>query len=156
MDISEICLECKNYFLKDRENSIYAGTYTIENGLIYPTPNFLKVGQYFKINSSDLNDGVYKYTGEAITTLQDEIFDGSIWAMSVPPAFLQMCKEIDEWRTKFEDVNSGNMSPWSSESVTGVYSRAKATTGTSEDGSVMTWKSVFKARLAKWRRISIL
>lgn len=155
MDITEICLECKNFFLKGYEDSIYAGTYTISNGEIEPL-DFLKVGQYFNIHGSDLNDGVYQYTGEPITELANETFDGSIWAMSVPPAFLQMCKEIDEWRTKFEDVNSGNMSPWSSESVTGVYSRTKATTGTSEDGGVMTWKSVFKARLAKWRRISIL
>ena len=58
MDITEICLYCKNFFLKDHENSIYAGTYTIENGMIYPV-NFLKVGQYFYIHGSVLNNGVY-------------------------------------------------------------------------------------------------
>lgn len=155
MDITEICLECKNFFLKDHENSIYSGTYEIKSGMIEPL-DFLKVGQYFNIHGSDLNDGVYQYTGEAITELKDETFTGSIWAMSVPSAFLQMCKEIDEWRTKFENVDSANMSPWSSETVTGVYSRTKTSTGTSEDGGVMTWKNVFKSRLNKWRKISIL
>lgn len=154
MDISEICLECKNYFLKDHENSIHAGTYTIENGMIYPL-DFLKVGQYFNIHGSDLNDGVYQYTGEPIPELKDEIFDGSIWAMSVPPTFLELCKEIDEWRTKFEDVNSKNMSPFSSESISGVYSYTKS--GTDENGgSLTTWQTAFRKKLKNYRRISII
>lgn len=78
MDITDVCLYCKNFFLKDYEDSIHAGTYTISNGEIEML-DFLKVGQYFKINDSDLNDGVYKYTGEPITELTDEIFTGSIW-----------------------------------------------------------------------------
>lgn len=154
MDITEICLECKNFFLKDHENSIHAGIYTISNGEIDPL-DFLKIGQYFNIHGSDLNDGVYQYTGEPIEGLKDEAFTGSIWAMSVPPAFLQMCKEIDEWRTKFEDVNSKNMSPFSSESISGVYSYTKS--GTAENGgSLTTWQTAFRKKLKNYRRISII
>lgn len=150
MDITEICLECKNFFLKDYEKSIHAGKYEIHNGIIAPL-DFLKVGQYFNIHGSDLNDGVYQYTGEQITGLTDETFTGSIWAMSVPTAFLQMCKEIEEWRKKFEDVESANMNPFSSETVTGVYSYTK-----SNSGDMMTWQNVFKSKLRKWRKISVL
>lgn len=154
MDITDICLYCKNFFLKDHEGSIYAGTYTIESGVIAPL-DFLKVGQYFYIHGSVLNDAVYQYTGEPIPELTDETFNGSIWAMSVPRAFLKLCKEIDDWRKKFEDVGSNNMSPFSSESVTGVYSYTKS--GTSENGgSMTTWQTAFKSKLNKWRKISIL
>jgi hypothetical protein len=156
MDITEICMYCKNYFLKDYENSIHAGTYTIENGLIYPNPDFLKVGQYFNIHGSDLNDGVYQYTGDSIATLQNEIFEGSIWAMSVPPAFLKLCKEINDWCTKYENINSKNMSPFSSESVSGVYSYTKAGTSSESSGNLTTWQDAFKSKLNKWRKINIL
>lgn len=155
MDITDICLYCKNFFLKDHEGSIYAGTYTIESGVIAPL-DFLKVGQYFFIHGSVLNDAVYQYTGEPIPELTDETFTGSVWAMSVPPAFLKLCKEIDDWRNKNESADSPNMSPFSSESVTGVYSYTKSNTETSDGSSVINWQSVFKPRLNKWRKLSIL
>lgn len=155
MDITDICLYCKNFFLKEYEDSIHAGTYTISNGEI-ETLDFLKIGQYFKINDSDLNDGVYQYTGEPITELTDETFTGSIWAMSVPPAFLKLCKEIDDWRTKYEKSDSKNMAPFSSESVSGVYSYTKSGTSSESSGSLTTWQDAFKSKLNKWRRISIL
>ena len=154
MDITEICMECKNFFLKDR-NSIHAGTYTINSGIIKPI-EFLTPGQYFYIHGSIFNDGVYQYTEEPIKLLTDEVFDGSVWAMSVPPAFLQLCSDIDAWRKKFETVDSANMSPFVSETVSGVYSRTKASAGSSDGSSIMTWQSVFRSKLRKWRKISIL
>lgn len=154
MNITEICMECKNFFLKDHENSIHAGIYEIKSGMI-ESLDFLKKGQYFNIHGSDLNDGVYQYTGEPIIDLQNETFDGSIWAMSVPPDFVKLCQEIDDWRAKNESANSPNMKPFSSESVTGVYSYTKSGTG-ENGGSLTTWQTAFKSKLNKWRRISIL
>lgn len=159
MDITEMCLECKNFFLKDHEDSIHSGTFTISNGVIAPL-DFLKVGQYFRITGSDVgNDAVYQYTGNPIEDLTDETFTGAIWAMSVPKAFLKLCEEIGAWQSKYGGVNSTNMSPYQSESISGVYSRTKASGGSSAgsgESSVETWQSVYKSRLNKWRRISIL
>ena len=158
MDITEICLECKNFFLREHEESIHSGTFTISGGIITPL-DFLKVGQYFRIVGSDIgNDGVYQYTGESIPELADETFTGAIWAMSVPRAFLDLCGEIGEWQNKYGGVDSTNMSPYSSESISGVYSRTKANGGSSGSGesSVETWQSVYRSRLNKWRRISVL
>jgi hypothetical protein len=159
MDITEMCLECKNFFLKDREKSIHSGTFTISNGVIAPL-DFLKVGQYFRITGSDVgNDAVYQYTGNPIEDLTDETFTGAIWAMSVPKAFLKLCEEIEAWQSKYGGVTSANMSPYQSESISGVYSRTKASGGSSAgsgESSVETWHSVYKSRLNKWRRISIL
>lgn len=159
MDITEMCLECKNFFLKDHENSIHSGTFTISNGVIAPL-DFLKVGQYFRITGSDVgNDAVYQYTGNPIEELTDETFTGAIWAMSVPKAFVILCEEITDWQKKYGAVGSTNMSPYSSESISGVYSRTKASGGSSArsgESTVETWQSVYKSRLNKWRRISIL
>lgn len=158
MDITEICLECKNFFLREHEKSIHSGTFTISGGIITPL-DFLKSGQYFRIVGSDIgNDGVYQYSGESIPDLEDETFTGAIWAMSVPRAFLELCEEIGEWQNKYGGVDSTNMSPYSSESISGVYSRTKASGGSSGSGesSVETWQSVYRSRLNKWRRISIL
>jgi hypothetical protein len=102
-----------------------------------------------------LNDGVYKYAGESIDGLQDENFHGAVYAMSVPPDFVKLCQEIDEWRTKNESANSPNMKPFSSESVTGVYSYTKS--GTAENsGSLTTWQDAFRTKLNMWRKLSIL
>lgn len=159
MDITEMCLECKNFFLKNGRDSIHSGTFTISGGIITPL-DFLIPGQYFRIVGSVLNDGVYRYTGEPIEELdeRDETFDGAIWAMYVPPTFLKLCEEITNWQSKYGGVGSTNMSPYSSESISGVYSRTKASGSSSGSGesSVETWQSVYKSRLNKWRRISIL
>lgn len=160
MDITEMCLECKNFFLKNGRDSIHSGTFTISDGIITPL-DFLKVGQYFRIVGSDIgNDAVWEYTGSAIEGLKDETFTGSIWAMSVPKAFLQLCNEIEEWQNIHGKVNSNNMSPYTSESISGVYSYSKPSSSGSSSGSgessVQTWQSVYKSRLNKWRRISIL
>lgn len=157
MDITEICLECKNFFLRRGSDDIHSGTFTISAHTIAPL-DFIIPGQYFCIKGSVLNDGVYQNTTEGLATLQDETFTGSIWAMAVPPAFLKLCEEITAWQNKYGGVGSTNMSPYSSESISGVYSRTKASGGTSGSGEsdVQTWQGVYRSRLNKWRRLSIL
>lgn len=156
MDITEICLECKNFFLANGRSDIHSGTYTIENGTISNT-DFLIEGQYFRIVGSKLNDGVYKNDSEGLATLHDETFGGAIWDMSVPPAFIEMCEDIGEWQTKYGGVDSAAMSPYSSESF-GGYSRTIANGGTTSDGTVkaVSWQGVFADRLRKWRRLNVI
>mgnify|MGYP007069850134 CR=1 FL=1 len=157
MDITEMCLEVRNFFLKDAATDIHTGTFVISDGMLTPL-DFLIPGQYFRIVGSVLNDGVYQYTGEPIEELQDETFTGSIWAMYVPKAFLKLCGEIAEWQSNYGSVSSKNLSPYSSESISGVYSYSKSSGSSSASGesSVETWQSVYRSRLNKWRRISIL
>lgn len=158
MDITEICLECKNFFLRDGVNDIHSDVYTISGHVIAPL-DFIIPGQFFRITGSVLNDGVYQNTTEGLASLQDETFEGNIWAMHVPPAFLKLCAEIDEWQNKYGAVGSTNMSPYQSESISGVYSYSKASVGGSTgsgESTVNTWQCVYKSRLNKWRRISVL
>lgn len=156
-NLTDICAVLKNYFLKDYINysDIHKGTFTISGHTFAPLDFTIKTGQYFRIKGSDLNDGVWMNTVDGLKDLRDEEFTGEIWLMSVPRDFEQLCDDIAAWRTKYENVNSANMSPYSSENVTGVYSYTKGSNGNSGgSGSVATWQSVFYSRLNAYRRMS--
>ena len=143
--ITEVCAEIRNYFLAHREQDIHAGTYTIENGSI-DLDDLLVDGQYFRIVGSALNDGVYQHP---VNVLKDETFKGSIWAMSVPQAFVDLCGEIADWVSANGSIIA---SPYTSESF-GGYSYSKAS---GANGAALTWKDQFAARLNAYRRISVL
>ena len=137
--LEKMCAECRNYFIKD----IHFGTFKIESGAIEPL-DFLQEGQYFRIVGSVLNDGVYQYQTSELT---DEVFDGAIWAMSVPPSFIALASEIKTWQDK-----DGKPSAYTSESFVN-YSYTKATNA---KGQVATWKEVFAPQLNQYRRANIL
>lgn len=146
--IFEVCQYLKNWF--DRNQPKYFGDVSIINGALSETYN-LKVGQYFRIVGSTLNDGVYKYP---LTTLTDETFNGAIWGMALPKPFLALLNDIEAWKTKYASTDSVAMSPFTSENVPGVYSYSKSSGGndTSKDKSG-TWQGVFGARLAPYRKM---
>lgn len=153
-DLTEICAECRNYFLPDYinlEKSIHAGTYTISDGVVSDTL-FLLQGQYFRIVGSVLNDGVYENTADGRVSLRDETFTGSIWAMAVPPAFIRLANDIGAWQEKNESIDSKNLSPFSSESISGVYSYSKGGSN-SNGGTAVTWQAQFGARLKRYKRV---
>ena len=151
MDITDICLECKNFFLKNGTSDIYPGTYTISGGMISPVPDSIINGQYIRIAGSKLNDRVIKYDVAGMSELTDEIFDGAIWDMSVPPSFVKLCEDIDNWNEKYSGAVT---SPYSSESFKG-YSRTLRTSGEYGSSNALTWQNTFSKRLAQYRRINI-
>lgn len=145
--IEKVCAYLRNWFVKSR----YFGKIEIENGALKSTYG-LKPNQYFRIVGSVDNDGIYQYP---ITTLTDEIFTGAIWLLSFPKSFLELLGKIETWETKFADVSSPAMSPFTSESVAGVYSYSKsasAVSDTDKDKSG-TWQGVFGHELKRWRKL---
>lgn len=145
-----------NWFrVRDSVNGKHPGTYTVENnGIVLP---FLQEGQYFRIMGSIFNDGLYIY-GESITDeshneaqLHDETFDGSVWALAIPKAVIELSKEIAAWQEKYGATVAN---PYSSESFSGVYSYTKATIADASSGSAAAgWEGAFKHRLNQWRKI---
>lgn len=134
-----------NYFVK----GVYCGLYRISDGTF--TTDVLQEGQYFRIVGSVFNDGIYQYSSEA-TSFVDEEFVGEIWAMAVPPAVIALSDEISTWVNKYGDVMN---SPYQSESF-GGYSYNKGSgggSGNSSNGSA-DWRSVFGSRLNQWRKIN--
>lgn len=143
--LSELCAELNNYFWRKK----LTGSYIIQNGSI-DLDEYIQDGQYFRIVGSVFNDGVHKYP---VTDLHDEEFRGSIWSMAVPQTVLDLASDISDWQTKYGDINSSAMSPFSSESFNN-YSYSKPSGSSSGDGyDSSSWQGVFASRLAKWRRV---
>lgn len=145
--LNELCKEVNNWFDQFR----CFGRYTIKDNVI--TGNYsLQDNQYFRIVGSVFNDGVYKY--DENLELVDEIFDGSIWAMAVPPEVVALASDIEAWKDKYQSIDSPAMSPYNSESF-GGYSYSKSG-GASSSGNVDlsgTWQGAFADRLNHWRKI---
>lgn len=126
-----------NWFLVP--DGVHAGEFTVQGGQL--TLSFLQTGQYFRVVGSVFNDGLHQYP---VADLTDETFTGSVWALAVPKAVIELAEEIDAWQTK-----NGDPGPFTSESF-GGYSYSKATNAS---GMAVGWQDVFKSRLNDWRRI---
>lgn len=148
--IDVICGYIHNYFTKRNGCAFgyYEGEITIEDGSIVTDVPFLVDGLYFRIVDSRFNDGVHKLPTSA---LMDETFDGEIWEMRPPKAFLDLVAEIEAWQDKYGGAVSG---PYQSESFNGYsYSKASATDASGKSVPV-TWQSTFGTRLDQWRKLS--
>ena len=126
-----------NWFLVP--DGVHAGEFTVQGGQL--TLPFLQTGQYSRVVGSVFNDGLHQYP---VADLTDETFTGSVWALAVPKAVIELAEEIDAWQTK-----NGDPGPFTSESF-GGYSYSKATNAS---GMAVGWQDVFKSRLNDWRRI---
>ena len=138
--LEQVLMHLKNWFLVP--GGIHEGTYTIEDGGI--TLPFLTNGQYFRICGSVFNDGLHQYPA---SDLKAETFEGTVWALAVPQAVIDLATEIESWQTKNGDAS---VSPYQSESF-GGYSYSKATGSAS--GGAVTWQSAFRSRLNAWRKL---
>ena len=138
--LEQVLMHLKNWFLVP--GGIHEGTYTIEDGGI--TLPFLANGQYFRICGSVFNDGLHQYPA---SDLKAETFEGTVWALAVPQAVIDLATEIESWQEKNGDAS---VSPYQSESF-GGYSYSKATDSAS--GGAVTWQSAFRSRLSAWRKI---
>lgn len=138
--LEQVLMHLKNWFLVP--GGIHEGTYTIEDGGI--TLPFLANGQYFRICGSVFNDGLHQYPA---SDLKAETFEGTICALAVPQAVIELATEIEAWQAKNGDAS---VSPYQSESF-GGYSYSKATDSAS--GGAVTWQSAFRSRLNAWRKL---
>ena len=137
--LTEICAELRNWFVVP--NGVHIQTYTSSGGSIAPL-DFLQEGQYFRIIGSVFNDGVHQYPASDLT---DEVFNGAVWSMAVPPAVIDLAAEIEEYNKS----DAGKASPYISENF-GGYGYTKAT---GSSGKVLTWKSVFADALNRYRKL---
>ena len=137
--LEQVLRHLNNWFLVE----IHEGTFTVENGSI--ALPFLLTHQYFRIVGSVLNDGLHQYPAVDLT---DETFTGSVWALAVPKAVIDLSVEIEAWQEKNGEAVA---SPYQSESF-GGYSYAKRSAGS--DGSALNgWQDAFRDRLNDWRKL---
>lgn len=131
--------EVNNFFVKTQ---VY-GEFTVTDGKL--ESSFISNNQYFLIDGSIFNDGLYLKGKESLT---DETFNGTVSALAIPQAFLDLVSEIDEWQGKYSDAVQ---SPYQSESF-GGYSYSKVSSS-SDGADKTTWQGVFKDRLNHWRKL---
>ena len=132
-----------NYF----ETGYIKSTFKIENGLISPN-NIFREGDYIAIEGSFYHDGVWKIGPSFILAdypvgVTSEAFVGRVWFLHPPISFLNLCAEIADFDVQ-NPVGANK-----SESL-GSYSYTRETT---ENGTVKTWRGVYEAQLAPYRRM---
>ena len=138
--IESVMREVNNYF----ESDAYIGHFIINNDSLIGVTD-LKNGQYYRITGSMFNDGVFQFGQES--GLINEEFDGIIYGLRVPRAFVSLVNEISAWDNKYGNLVN---SPYSSESYSnGSYSYTMSESGSNTRG----WKSKFSAELNKWRKV---
>lgn len=137
--LESVLRHLKNWFLVP--DGIHHGTFVVEGGSI--ALPFLLEGQYYRIIGSVFNDGLHKYGGGE--QLTNETFDGTVWALAVPAAVIELSENIKTWSEKNSEKAA---SPFQSESFEN-YSYTKAT---AKNGGSVTWESAFKGRLDSWRK----
>ncbi len=145
--IGQLCKELNNYFYRER----FEGRYVVENGVInlseLESNGSIQINQYFMINGSVFNDGVYQYP---TTNLEDETFNGVIRTMAVPKDVRDLLSEINTWITKYSDDKNID-SPYDSESFQGYsYTKGNNNSDGTDNGS---WQQHFMNRMNKWRKI---
>lgn len=138
--LEAVLTHLKNWFVVPR--GVHEGIYTIEQGSL-ELP-FLQNGQYYRICGSVFNDGLHIY---GVDDLQNETFSGTVWALAIPKAVVELSAKIEEWQNKNGAVAE---SPYSSESF-GGYSYSVATD--SQTGNRATWETVFRSQLNPYRQI---
>lgn len=146
MNLTELCAHLRNWFVRS-EADRHIGTFEIVDGKIEFPADFrprLAEGQYFRVIGSVFNDGVWQYP---VSAMVDEVFDGAVWAMAVPPDVVSLADEITAWETKYRDAAE---SPYKSESF-GGYTYTKADSSTAEGG--LSWATVFRGRMRPWRKL---
>ena len=137
--LEQVLRHLNNWFIVE----IHGGAFTVENGSI--TLPFLQTNQYFRICGSVFNDGLHQYN---VLDLTDETFNGTIWALAIPKAVIDLSKEIEKWQEKNGEAVA---SPYQSESF-GGYSYTKRSAG-SDGGTLSGWQDAFRGRLNNWRKL---
>lgn len=127
----------RNYFATEY---IY-GTFDVKDGTIR-LPEILD-GQYFRIVGSVFNDGVHQ---NPANNLKDETFTGTVYALAIPQALLDLVAEIEKWQAKNGEKAAG---PFQSESFGGYSYTLKS----NAEGYGASWQSAFASRLNIWRKI---
>ena len=150
--LEEVCQNLRNWFVSYDKGDVFSGSFEVKDGVITgqgqtKTPT-INAGDYFRIIGSRQNDGVYI---AGTDTPKDEYFNGQVWILRPPAAFLALLNDIAQWQERNGAADSANMSPFTSESF-GGYSYSKGAAGQT-GGTAITWQRQFSSRLNAWRKI---
>lgn len=138
--LEQVLLSLRNWFVAGKRT----GRVRIEGGRLVPPAGLdLKEGQYIRITGSTFNDGLHSWPYNGLT---DEEFVGTVWALAIPQAVVDLADEIAAWQAEHAEELDG---PYASESFGGYsYTRVMGA-----DSRPLTWRDQFKARMDPWRKL---
>lgn len=136
--LEQVLQHLNNWFLVP--DGVHSGAFEIKGGSI--ALPFLKSGQFYRVLGSTFNDGLYRYPN---TGIKDEVFEGTIWALAVPPGIIVLADEMEKWQEKNGAASSG---PYQSESF-GGYSYTRAT---GANGAAATVFDAYAAQLSPYKK----
>ncbi len=140
--LEEVLTYLKNWF----EVKALRGAFRVEGGAVALPEGFAAEGQYLRVRGSALNDGLWTFP---LGGMADEEFEGTIYALAVPPAVQRLAESIEEWQ---EANGEAARSPYASESF-GGYSYSLRADSAPEGASGGSWQAVFRAELNRWRKL---
>ena len=171
--ISEVCRHLRNFFhFDDNANKPHyrkEGNFNITDGNIELDSNELQYGDWIAIKSRRLS-GIYRLDKvpplesplEPYTVPHFRLSNGSdsnnpldgvesltvaVWRLELPIGFVDLCREIMDWRNDPKNAPSAVIS----HSVIGFYSETRAT---GKDGKAIGWKGHFSDRIPdNWRNM---
>ncbi len=142
----QVMKSVRNFF----DVSSEAGEFETNGGGIWLSGTYAE-GQYILLTGDGRVSGVYK-----IATVSDGLYaidpapvdlqwKGAVYGLAVPPAFVELCEEIQRFR-----ASSGKPSAYMSESLSGAHSYTRAVNPTT--GAMIGWKTAFADDLAQYRK----
>lgn len=139
--IEQIMEFINNHFISEYID----GTFRITGNVLEGAPDV----RYVCISGSRYHDGVWEIvdgflTGPNMENLPDEEFDGRVYILNPPKAFLQLCTEIEEYNKKVP-IHSPTQERF------GGYSYSRVLYNSTPGG--LGWQAVFSARLAIYRKM---
>ena len=138
--LEQVLWHIHNRFDVDRTD----GEFTIEGGGLELD---LMDNQYFWVEGSVFNDGLHQYPAD---DLEDETFTGTVYALAIPKAVIELANEIEDW---VDDYGTMVDSPLQSESFGGYSYTKGSVAGSNGDGSLSGWQAVFARKLTPWRKL---
>ena len=134
--VAAVMRHVNNFFLREAVE----GVFTISgDGVLSPSVD----APFIAVTGSAWHDGLYNSASD-MKTDHKETFEGTVWALSPPAQFLDLCKEIEAYEAK-----NPTGAPVS-ESF-GGYSYSRGTSG--QSGCAITWREAFAEALRPYKRM---
>lgn len=130
---------CRNFV--DFVDDCHYGSYEVKNGKI--NLPFFKDGQFIFIEGKCKNSGLHS----CLDDLEDEEFTGYVYTLWIDKDFVELAREIKDWKDKYSDVIN---SPYDSESFGGYTYKKSAG---SDGGVVASWSKQFSQQLRRWKKL---
>lgn len=130
---------CRNHFVRERRE----GAWRVSGGRLEPEGT-AHAGDWIAIEGSRRNDGVYLTAEDGtLPDAADESWDGAVWLLAPPRAFLALCEEI----RRYDEAHPA------SDLKSEQFGEYRYVTAAGASGAPVGWQAVYAAALAPWRRM---